>query len=456
MHRNKTYLAGSVAIALALCMAQIRGSTILILGCLAAYLALLGWTCSRNVTLPVLLFFLPWSPLMRTSPTSFSFFTFGLVLVCAISVLKKRFRFKRYHIVAGILLAFMTLLSKLLDGNWISFDYIAFMMLIVLFPVVKEESTEEKYDFYECVLFFSLGIIVAALCAQNFATYANIRKYITVQSYLTITRMCGFYGDPNFYAAQITAALGGCLFAILSESEKRRIVGLGVLILFLMYCGFMSGSKSFVIVTATMLVLWVAEMLRMRGKVGRKILLIIFGVFSAVYIASSALFGGWIDIILTRFSFSTNLSTLTTGRMELWQSYQAEILGDAKVLFLGKGFTNVKVNDRGSHSTVIQAVYQLGILGVPVLIGWIGCFFSGLPKMSKAQKKKTVSVYLLLVGVFLPWMAIDAMFFDEFFLFPWFVYMAMQENTVHSGASESKEQIRMRAARRQKLRIVWR
>lgn len=455
MSLHKTYLAGSIAISMALCLAQVKGSTVLILASLAAYLALLGWTCSRNYTLPILLFFLPWSPLMRTNPTSFSFFTFGLVLVCVISVLKKRFQFKRYHIAAGILLAFMTLLSKLLDGNWISFNYIAFMMLIVLFPVVKEESTERQYDFYQCVLFFSLGIIVAALCAQHFATYANIRKYINIHSYLTITRMMGFYGDPNFYAAQITAALGGCLYASLNESAKRRTVWLCVLILFLMYCGFMSGSKSFVLVTAVMLVLWVIEMLRMRGRIGRKILLILFGVLAAGYIASSAIFGGWIDVILTRFSFSTNLSTLTTGRMELWQNYLNEIMGEAKILFLGKGFTNVKVNDRGSHSTVIQSVYQLGILGVPVLIMWFVCFFSGLPKMSRLQKKSNVSIYVLVMGAFLPWMAIDAMFFDEFFLLPWYVFIALQGSVIQPVALEEEAQRRIRKQRRQKIRIVW-
>ena len=192
----------------------------------------------------------------------------------------------------------------------------------------------------------------------------------------------------------------------------------------------------------------------MRGKVGQKILLIIFGVLAAAYIATSAIFGGWIDIVMTRFSFATNLSTLMTGRLELWDGYMAEIMGDAKVLFLGKGFTNVKVNARGSHSTVIQAVYQLGILGVPVLAAWTVCFFSGLPKKSKLQKKKSVSIYVLLIGAFMPWLAIDAMFFDEFFLFQWYVFIALL-----GGVEEVGELVPTRkkpgARRRKKIHIVW-
>lgn len=142
------YFLISALIVLALCVAQIMGNTILILACLAAFLALLGWSCVRNFTLPILLFFLTWSPILRTSPANFSFFTFGLVLICFISVIKKRFHFKRYHIVTAVVLLGMSLLSKLLDGNGLTFNYFAFMMLILLFPVVKEEWKAECRNVY--------------------------------------------------------------------------------------------------------------------------------------------------------------------------------------------------------------------------------------------------------------------------------------------------------------------
>ena len=108
---KKVYLGISIALVLLLCAAQITGSTILILPCLAAFLVLIGWACSDNFTLPMLLFFLPWSPILRTTPTGYSFFTFGLVLVCAISIIKKRFRIKKYPIVVGIALLFFSLLT---------------------------------------------------------------------------------------------------------------------------------------------------------------------------------------------------------------------------------------------------------------------------------------------------------------------------------------------------------
>lgn len=455
MKLQKQFLLSSIFLVLMLCMVQIRGSTVLILACLTAFLILLGWCCVQNYTLPILLFFLPWSPLMRVNPSGFSFFTIGLVLICMISVVKKRFCFRRYHIAVGIALAFLTLLSKLLGGNGIGFDYIAFLMLIVLFPVVKEEHTAQQYDFFQTWLFFSLGVIIAALSAQRFAGYGAISRYISVDAYLNIIRFCGFYGDPNFYTAQITAALGGGLYAVLRESAKRRILLLGIFSFMLLYCGFLSGSKSFALVTIAIVAIWAIELLRMHGRYGRKIILIIVAILAALYIATSAVFRGWIDVLITRFSFSTSLSRFTTGRTELWMMYLEELLGNGKILFLGEGFTNVKLNGRASHNTALQIIYQLGILGAPVLAVWSYCFFKDLPKRSRSLKKKDVSSWILLIGVFLPWMAIDILFFDELFLLQWYVFVALKSMPMAADTKKTAEQQRSSVQTRQRVRLVW-
>lgn len=424
---NRKYYAVSIALALLLCGAQITGSTILILASLAAFMLLMGWTCSQNFTLPILLFFLPWSQLLKTGSDAFSFYTFGLILVCAISVFKNWSCFKRYHIVIGLGLLFLTLLSKLLDGSSLSFDYIAFIMLILLFPVVKEEWTAGKYDFFQTVVFFSTGIIIAALCAQQFASYPNIAKYIDVQSYLTITRMSGFYGDSNFYTAQITAALGGCLTLILKERKKGRTIFLAACLLLLLYCGLLSASKSFAIVAILLLCLWIIEVLKMRGRTGLKISMLIGCGLAVIFIVSSTLISGLIEVFVTRFSYSSNMSDFTTGRTDLWKMYLEGLLDDVKLFMLGKGFTNLNMNGRASHNTLIQIVYQLGILGVPLLAIWIVCFFRDRPIPSSSGKRQAIYSLILLIGAFLPWFAIDALFFDEFFLLQWYVFIGLRQ-----------------------------
>lgn len=442
MSGKRIYLYLSIALAIMLCGAHVAGSTLLVLPCLAAFLALVGWCCTKNYTLPILLFFLPWSPILRTGPDNFSFFTFALVLVCVISVLKKRFHFKRYHIICAVALLAVTLISKLTDGSKLSFDYFAFMMLLLLFPVVKEEWTKGKYDFYRVVTCFSAGIILAAFSAMFFANSPSISQFIKVDSYLTIIRRSGFYGDANFYTAQITAAMAGCFALLLKEEKKSAMVFLGVLLVLMFYCGFLSGSKSFVLVTACILLLWLISFIRTRGKVALKIVLFTTLALLLIYIVTSAVFKGLLDVMILRFSSSDDLDSFTTGRIELWQTYIYEIFNDIKIFFIGKGFTNIKLNGRGSHSTPLQSLYQFGLIGLAILLFWVVCFYRDTSQKELKNKRLTLNLTMVLVGVVLPWFAIDILFFDEFFLLQWYLFIAMQQPQLRGASAPVRRRIK--------------
>ena len=435
---NKQNISISIILALGLCMAQLIGSSILILGILGMYLIFLGWCCSRNFTLPILLFFLSWSPIMRLSPSSYSFYTFGMILICGISLVRQKYVMKSYHLIIGILIVVLTLLSKLLDGSSLSFDYLAFIMLIVVFPVVKEEWKAGSYDYFQMVLFFSAGIIISALCAQNFASNSHLSRYIEVYTFQTITRLSGFYGDPNFYTAQITAALSGMLLMMLMEHRKSRFITMIVFTVLLVYCGFLSGSKSFALVFGLTLMLWLIELARMKGRPILKLLIVIMGILITWYISTSSLFSDLIQVISTRFSSASNISDFTTGRTELWASYFDALFHDPKLLLLGRGFTNIKINDRSSHNTLLQMIYQFGVIGAPVLIVWIICFFRDSGETAGGQKNR-IGLWILLIGSFLPWMAIDALFFDEFFLLQMYVFLGVQQLRFPERDTESND-----------------
>ena len=63
--------------------------------------------------------------------------------------------------------------------------------MLLLFPCVMQGSTE-NISFYRITIFFACGIISAALTAQQIATFPNISQFITVDSYLTVTRLSGY------------------------------------------------------------------------------------------------------------------------------------------------------------------------------------------------------------------------------------------------------------------------
>ena len=442
MPGKRIYLYLNIVLAVALCAAHVIGSTALILPCIAGFLILLAWCCTKNYTLPMLLFFMPWSPILRLSPDNFSFFTFGMLMVCMISILKKRFKFKRYHIVATVALTALTLCAKLLDGSELSLDYFIFIFLLLLFPVVKEEWTQNQYEFYHIVVHFCTGAILAALCAMFFSSAPSIAQFIKVDSYLTIIRRCGFYGDANFYTAQITAAMAGCFALLLKEEKKGRVIVLGVSLVLLVYCGFLSGSKSFILVSSLILVLWLISFIRVRGKLALKFILLTGLALLIIYIVTSAVFRSLLNVIILRLTSADDLDGFTTGRTELWQNYIQLIFKDIKLFFIGRGYTNIKLNNRSSHSTLIQCLYQFGLFGFVILLFWVVCFYRDTSNKELAVRKLTLNLTMVLIGVILPWTAIDILFFDEFFLLQWYLFIAMQQPQLRGASTPRKRRIK--------------
>ena len=187
-----------------------------------------------------------------------------------------------------------------------------------------------------------------------------------------------------------------------------------------------AGQTLKALIAVLILVLWIIAVLRLRGKVGLKIALLTFVGCAAVYVATSLMFSDLIRVISTRLTDANDLDSFTTGRVGHWKNYIDEIFGDIKIFFLGQGFTNIKLYGKSPHNTIIQLFYQLGFLGVPVLIYWTRCFFkSGRTIVGK--RKFDLKILIVLIGIFLPWMAIDTLFFDEFFLFQMYALLALEE-----------------------------
>ena len=422
-----------VLVAGSLCFTQIIGTASLIYLNLLAFLGVVAFYTSKNFALPVLLFFLPWCKILRISPTSYSFFTMALLLVCIVNLIHYNFRIKRNPLTIGIILAFITLWSKLLTGGELEFSYVMFLFMIILFPMIKEEQRLQSYDFFVLVLFLSTGVVMASLCAQWFASHGNIAKYIRVDSYHVITRRCGFYGDPNFYNAQITAAMSGCMIVILHIRQKGKAIMLGVLLMILLYCGLLSGSKSFILVFLAMLLLWLFQIGKIQGRLWMKSIMVISVTGFSVFVLTSPMFGKLIDVIITRLSFSNNISDFTTGRTELWNMYIDFILEDWRAFLFGIGYSGVKVNGLASHSTILQMWYQFGLTGSILLIIWCANFMSlGSHKIINGQR---LNIIIIVVGVFVPWLAIDMLFFDEFFLFQLYVTSAIADVSIPPSRS---------------------
>ena len=419
-HHAGWMLLGCVVISVFLCYGQIRNSKALLAVCLLAFLGFVVLSCGRNAVFAVLLYFLPWSPLLRLDNKSVSFFTIALLAVCLVYCLKDHLSFNTYQSVLAFFLVLLTLAAKLWQGNPIRKNYLFFVCMLFLLPSVVEESN--AVSFKEATLFFAAGVVMAALIAQQTAGLPNISKYINVHSYLSITRRSGFYGDPNFYAAHITACLAGVQLLLSREEKRVHQLALLALMVLLIYCGLLSASKSFVLTTAGLFLAWVPILLE-KGHRTSKFRLLLGILCAGMIIVSSSAFEPLFEVIDERFSYAANISQLTTKRTDLWMDYLNEFTHNVPLTLLGQGYTSVTLHGWASHNTIIQSVYQFGLLGAPLLFIWVALMLKRVRQRLKDSRSNWRYTLLMLVGVVIPWIALDILFFDEFFLLPVYVVL---------------------------------
>lgn len=415
---NKYIVAalGCISLSALICLSQITTNMVLIATFFVGLLAICVWACMKEIIFPILLYLLPWSPLMKFYKGGISFFTIMLLVVSLVSLIKNRMSIKMYQIVLTALMAISTAIAKIIQENDITYSYLFFFAMLFLLPCITKRIDSDSFN--ETTIFFALGIITAALSAQQLVVYHNIAQYITVDSYLTITRLSGYYGDPNFYSAHITACLAGILMLLSQEKDRMKQTVLIIATVLLIYCGMLSASKMFVVVLACLFFFWVPVLMEKSGR-GNGRLRMFVGILCAggIFLSSSA-FKELFRIIDDRFAYAANVSQLTTGRTDIWKNYINEFLENIDITLLGEGYSTVILDGRASHNTVIQGVFQFGLIGLPLIAAWMYFFIKSILKSEKNTKTDWKCIALMAVGVVLPWMSLDILFFDEFFLLP--------------------------------------
>ena len=416
INRAPLLLAMSLCTAALVCIGQIVASTAVVAFALIMLLVICVLSCATDEALPVLLFYLPWSPLLKLSRGSISFFTIAILLICGLYFIKNKLYLDLYQIVLTGAIIVLTLVGKAIQDTAFANSYFVFIVMLLFFPCVTKGAARGE-SFAEMTTFFALGIISAALSAQYSTKHPTIAQYITVDSYLTITRLSGYYGDPNFYSAQITACLAGVQLLLIFEDKKGSRILFFILGIVLIYCGLLSASKSYIVVLAALFLVWIFIVLS--GKhLSRSWQLLIAAACAALVAFSSSQFQSLLRIVDTRFSYASNVSELTTGRTDIWKMYIDELMRNVSLNLFGQGYSMVNLNGRASHNTIIQSIYQFGLIGTPFMLAWIYLSLkSALPSFG-AKRIRFKYALLMGIGIILPWMALDLLFFDEFFLLP--------------------------------------
>lgn len=408
-----------------LLVAQTANNMLLLAPCLVCFLALVVWAAIKNMAMPMILFFLPFAPLLKLRPGTISFFTIALLLVYVVYTVTGSRQVKVLHLIPALLLVALTLIVKTAYGYEMDNSYLLFALTLMLVPFLSREL-DAGYGFIWLTICFALGICLAAITARYLTVFPTISCYIDINTSLGMIRRSGYNGDPNFYSSHITAALGGLLVLLLNTVKKWHLVILVALVCTLLYCGMMSVSKSFLLISVCLLLLWVADLMLRKGKASVKITLVFTLIVVGLFLLSSTVFTDMMGTLLSRFGQATNWSELTTGRTEVWARYLKAMFEDPMLLLFGQGYTDVIIGEKPTHNTVIEAVFQFGLVGVGLIAAWFVFYVQTLLDGTKVQRGQIAQLALLLLGTFGPWMALDYVFFDEFFLLPIYACMAVR------------------------------
>lgn len=409
------------------CAAQISGNQWLILFALLCCLAVMSLACMAGMTIQAALFFLPWSPLMKLSPDSSSFFTIALLLCCGLSLMQCRMRLTVSQVLLCACLTALTLTAKILQGGSLSKGYFVWLVMLLLFPCVTK-GIASTVSFRSVTLFFACGIVAAVIWARLTANLPNISRYVIVTHYQSVLRFAGFYGDPNFYSAHITACLAGILTLLRDETVRTRQLWLSLIALILFYCGLLSGSKTYAVVVVCLCLLWIPLLLERKGNANERKArerLLAGLAFAIVLISFLPAFQTLIANAYKRFTEVPQLSGLTTGRTDIWLEYLHGFADNIPLTLFGAGYTDVNLFRKSAHSTIVQSVYQFGIVGIPLFAMWLLHMLAGMfPNEQFPHINRKVTIFLC-VGAMLPWLSLDILLIDEIFLIPVYVVLGI-------------------------------
>ncbi|WP_422123946.1 O-antigen ligase family protein [Planococcus sp. X10-3] len=421
---NIKILSLSILVTIIMSIGLYASSQTIIVAALLLFTLILLFS-KKKMLFPLLLFFLPWSPVLKISPDSFTFFTIVIPLVFIFMLIQRRgLEFKKTMLVLISTLIVYTLITKLaMNSLSISsvFSYTYFIFLLFFIPFYLSNFWKEL-DFKICALFMTSGVLTACFSSMLLLDVPEMSKYINVDiERAGFARLSGFYGDPNFYSAQIIMTIAVIITLITKSNNKiKNSLLIGTLFL-LIYFGLLSVSKMFLLSLTGIFILWGISFMIQKQNIVSKLTIYLLILSTISFIFFSNVFSTQIDQYIYRF---TN-HTLTTGRFDLQIMYIEYLRDNPNVLFFGNGTSNAYVNSRAAHNTFLQIVWQLGILGSLLLVIWQRISFAPMKVKEKLIVPYKLVSIILISAYFLPWFALDFMYFDEFFYYLIMTYLGI-------------------------------
>ncbi|HHX31537.1 MAG TPA: hypothetical protein GX712_02970 [Bacteroidales bacterium] len=379
-------------------------------------------TSKVDVIVELLMFLLSISPIFKLKPGGHTFFTILLLVAISKLLFQSKFKALKYKQIL-LILAFSTFMVLFGGVNSIIrlIDLcLAFLLMSLVF------SQKEKLNLHRILVFFSLGIILASFLGlfddyiPGLSPFMNQIKLKLGQGEY-INRFCGINVNPNAYTMDISIALAGWFGLVVAKQTNKLDY---IIIIILSVFGAMSISKSFLVMYAILLLFVLISLGRQNlSSLIKGVLIIGLLCIVTFFIIDKEYINAYINRLVLDINSSMSLSSVTTGRLDIWKGYLYYVFSDAKVLLFGEGLGADYFMTRATHNYFLEMIYYMGIIGSVL---YLLCIKVAFPQRNVSVKRALVN-YLPIIILFVRGMAIN-MIFSEALIF-YFIIIAVMLNT---------------------------
>lgn len=357
---------------------------------------------SENNAMALIMFCMSFANIFKASTGAQSFFTYLILLFVLICVIRYG-KFNSTFLCAMMIFVLFLLIQMPFSANILrTIKFIANIFIIYYVTILLDQKQYSKI-----FIAYVLGVIIASTIAAS-GLIPNLADFIGSKElgnmYGEEARFSGLYPDPNYYSTNVIISL--CLLVILNFKKKLNAVVSIFLAVLLIAFSIMTFSKS------AFLMLVLPTILLIYSKIKCKRYFLAVGITVFVVAVIVAVLSGKIEaleIVIARFKEADDLSSLTTGRSDIWLYYIEYLFDNPLVFFFGRGF-GADMLGRAAHNTYIDLFYYLGLVGVVILVA----VFILIIRQSQRSSKYN----FLNFGI---WICVACMYFflSQMFYFDW-------------------------------------
>lgn len=361
-------------------------------------------------------FLLPFSMIFKASPTGSSLFTYLVIIVACIVVLKTRKI--RVDVCVLVLLLAAYLLFGIGDGIT---TYLKLLFNVFFFYGFITNVHQE--GFRKIVLALSIGMIISSFIGLQKQTDSSIASFFDVvkTEYINgveIVRFSGLYLDPNYFSILVIV----CLFGLTVYMLKKEVPTIQGLVIDVALCifGCLTLSKIFYITLAIGVVFLLGIYAKTSRNIGKVLFVAVAIVGIAYYFADIS---GIIDQIIFRF----NADDISNNRLNIWSDYFSYIRENVSVMIFGAGINAEAIGGSGAHSFYIELAYYLGFFGSLLYIFLYSILLFSKPMVNK----RTFGNYSLLVIIMVMYATLGILFMNDFVFVLLVVWMMLNTEMQH-------------------------